>query len=213
MICGWLWWIVRSARIQREAVAAIETDGTGGVTYDWDRGAGLTDARGSPAAPGWLVDLVGVDYFGRVRSVVLLDARPATIAAVSRLSGLRRLAINGHGLRDTDLAPLEHLTELSELVLSGDPATDAGLKDVNGLTSLRKLVLVNSAVTDSGLSQLKPLKNLSVLGLGFARITDDGLANLKGLTTLTRLDLRGTRVTDDGIKEIQQVLPGVEITR
>ena len=142
-----LGWLVRSARIQREAVAVIETDGGGGVAYDWDSGAGTTDFRGRPPAPNWLADLVGVDYFGRVRFVVLWDARPATIAAVSRLSGLRRLAINGSGLRDTDLAPLETLTELSELVLSGDAATDAGLKHVNGLTKLRKLVLVNSDVT------------------------------------------------------------------
>ncbi len=101
-----LGWIVRSARIQHDAVAAIETDGGGEVAYDWDRGAGTTDFRGKPPVPRWLVDLVGIDYFGRVRFVVLWDARPATIAAVSRFTGLRRLGINGRGLRDTDLAPL-----------------------------------------------------------------------------------------------------------
>ncbi len=85
----------------------------------------------------------------------------STVAAVSRLSGLRRLGINGRGLRDTDLVPLAALTKLSELVLSGDRATDAGLEHVNGRLSLHKLVLVNSNATDLGLPQLNSLKNLS----------------------------------------------------
>jgi hypothetical protein len=148
VIGGWLGWVVRSARIQREAVAAIETDGRGGVAYDWDKGAGIPDARGRPPAPRWLVDFVGVDYFGRVRSVVLFDARPATIAAISRLSGLRRLAINGRGLRDTDLAPLEDLTELSD--------QDAGQRNVlraprGRLTCLIRNVLLKSDRADRSL--------------------------------------------------------------
>ena len=36
LVGGSLGWFVRSARIQREAVAAIEKAG-GGVSYDWER--------------------------------------------------------------------------------------------------------------------------------------------------------------------------------
>jgi hypothetical protein len=53
----WLGWIVRSARIQREAVAAIMRDG-GSVwrSNDWTPIPG-----GKSWAPQWLVDFVGVD--------------------------------------------------------------------------------------------------------------------------------------------------------
>jgi hypothetical protein len=55
-----LGWLVRSARIQREAVVAIEKAG-GHVTYDWAFINGTSVAGGKPWAPQWLVDTLGVD--------------------------------------------------------------------------------------------------------------------------------------------------------
>jgi len=164
-------WLVRNARIQREAVAEIERGG-GGVSYDWVRGAGSNDAVGRPSAPSWLVDLVGVDYFGHVRDVVLFDATRETVAAAGRLSGLRRLGINGRALRDADLTPLARMRDLEDLVLGNAPATDAGLAHLKGLGRLRKLILVDSGVTDEGLFQLKLLTSVRVLKLRFAKTTE-----------------------------------------
>ena len=66
-----LGWIVRSARIQREAVAAI-LDAGGCVSYEWD----VWDWNDRPGRPGrepwgprWLVKLIGIDYFGNVADV------------------------------------------------------------------------------------------------------------------------------------------------
>jgi hypothetical protein len=65
-----LGWIVRSTRIQREAVAAIERAGAS-VTYD----SGWTENRlplnREPWAPKWLVNMIGVDFFGHVVEVDL----------------------------------------------------------------------------------------------------------------------------------------------
>ena len=237
VIGGWLGWLVRSARIQRDAVALIERSDGGGVSYDWDRGAGNRYAPGRPWAPSWLVDLVGVDYFGQVRYVVLFDATLDTIAATTRLSGLRRLGINGTALCDADLAPLRRLTNLEELVLGNAPATDAGLAHLQGLSRLRKSVLDDSGITDKGLFQLKGLTSVRVLKLRFAKISDAGLAQLSDLTTITILDLSGTQVTDAGllrlkrltnlsklylsftsvtdagVKELQKALPSLTISR
>ena len=47
VIGGWLGWIVRSARIQREAVAAIEKAG-GRVKYDWEWSGGKQIPGGDP---------------------------------------------------------------------------------------------------------------------------------------------------------------------
>ena len=68
-----LGWLVRNARIQRDAVAVIERGG-GGVSYDWDLQSASISAAGKPWAPSWLVDLVGIDYFGHVRLVGLFEA-------------------------------------------------------------------------------------------------------------------------------------------
>jgi hypothetical protein len=199
----WLGCLVRSARIQREAVAVIARSDAGAVSYDWDHGAGNRCAPGRPWAPSWLVDPIGVDYFGHVRYVVLFDATPGTIVAAARLSGLRRLGINGIALCDADLAPLSRLTDLEELVLEHAPATDAGLAHLKRLSRLRKLTLVDSGITDDGLVHLKSLTSIRVLRLRFAKITDAGLAQLNDLTTITHLDLSGTQVTDAGLVRLK----------
>ena len=120
----------------------------------------------------------GSIIFGRVRFVVLWNATPKNIAAAARLSGLRRLGINGSALCDADQGPLKRLADLEELSLSCAPATDAGLAHLRGLGRLRKLTLVDSGVTDDGLVQLKSLTSIRVLKLRFAKITDAGLARL-----------------------------------
>ena len=70
LIGGWLGWIVRSARIQREAVAAITQAGCQ-VQYDWEWewNGGVQIRSGKPWGPQWLVDRIGVDYFGHVTLV------------------------------------------------------------------------------------------------------------------------------------------------
>jgi internalin A len=59
-------WIVRRAHFQRDAVAALKRAG-GHVWYDWysdDHGFFIKDLP--PGWPKWLVDRIGVDYFGDV---------------------------------------------------------------------------------------------------------------------------------------------------
>ena len=64
----WLGWLVRSARFQHEAVAAIRKAG-GDVSYDWQWKDGSPIAGGQPFYPLWLVNNVGVDYFSSVVAV------------------------------------------------------------------------------------------------------------------------------------------------
>ena len=67
---GWLAHIAREARIQRTAVLAIQR--TGGVAmYEWEWKDSHYIGHGAPWWPQWLVDRVGIDYFGTVRMVVI----------------------------------------------------------------------------------------------------------------------------------------------
>jgi internalin A len=57
---GGLGRMVRSAQIQREAVAAIQSAG-GLVSYDWEWSNRKSTPSGKPWAPSWFTSLIGVD--------------------------------------------------------------------------------------------------------------------------------------------------------
>jgi hypothetical protein len=111
-------WLVRSAHIQRDAVASIENT-RGQVAYHWDSTNGQQILRGKPWAPRWLVDLIGVDFFGHVTSVRLARLETdGVLKHVGRLTQLERLTISVRAISDAELAPLQALNNLSFLDLS-----------------------------------------------------------------------------------------------
>src|SRR5262249_13396781 len=147
---GGMGWLVRSARIQRTAAAAVESVG-GQVMYDWEwnksKGyTGITDR-----VPWWVAALVGVDYFGHISSIWLYA--PWTDI-------------------DTALATVGRLTQLEQLVVNGSKLTDHGLARLKDLTSLSRLDLDYTKITDGGMAHLEGLKNLSVLSLNGTTIAD-----------------------------------------
>jgi hypothetical protein len=129
-----LGWIVHRADVQRDAVAAILKTG-GVVSYDWDRRDGAWISGAKPRAPSWLVDLVGVDYFGHA-AYVGFPLHPRAAAT------------------DATLAEVGRLTRLQRLDLCSSPVTDAGLVHLKGLTKLRYLDLAGTQVTDAGVREL-----------------------------------------------------------
>ena len=76
LIGAGLGWLVRSARIQRDAVAAIQVAG-GRVQYNWEWRNVKYDSERRPIVPKFLVDFVGADFFGHVIDV-WLSPMPAT---------------------------------------------------------------------------------------------------------------------------------------
>jgi internalin A len=184
-----LGWLVRSAHIQRDAVAAIKNAG-GIASYDWQRKKQTYWPNGKPDAPRWLVDLIGVDYFGHVTHVAICypSSRP-----------------------DVPMAQIEHLTRLKSLCLSGSSVSDEGLAHVTGLTSLAVLELTGTRITDAGLVHLKGLANLAELHLDGTQVTAAGLENLKGLSKLTHVVLDGDEIKETDVKELRQALPSLNI--
>ena len=164
----WLGWIVRSARIQREAVAAITRAG-GHVSYDWEWRNGRYFAEPKPWAPQWLVDRVGVDLFGHVVAASPSQARGQAIrrlAHVGRFTRLESLSIYSSSVTDQGLAHFEGLTRLSEINLCNTQVTDDGLKHLEGLKGLSSLVINATRISDDGLKHLSRLTKLSILYIG-----------------------------------------------
>jgi internalin A len=209
----WTRWLVQSARIQRRAVAAIQSGG-GAVAYDWARTNGKWKIGGEPSAPRWLVNLFGVDYFGHCTAVFM--GSPTTspdpaLGHVGLLTGLQELHLFGSSVGDAELVQLRRLSGLRYLVLNDTQVTDAGLEHLKGMTNLVSLELRKTPVTDAGLLHLKKVTNLSRLDLRDTRVTDAGLEHLKGMSNLSSLSLNDTQVTKAGIDKLKRSLPSVEI--
>lgn len=212
---GWLGWTIYCARVQREAVAAIEQTG-GRVEYDWRWSDGRFFADGHPPGPRWLHARVGPEFLGDVTAVWLdgPQASDAVLPQVGRLQRLGLLAMSRTSVSDTGLASLKGLTRLERLDLSRNTTvSDAGLKHLAGLTRLEELNLGGTKISDAGLVHLSGLARLKSLELFHTTVSDAGLRHLAGLTRLKSLSLSGTRVTDDGLKALQAALPGVRIVR
>jgi internalin A len=157
VIGAWLGWIVHCARVQRDAVAAIrKLEGT--VRYDWERKDGRNVPNGKPWWPKWLVDQIGIDYFGHVTQVRLVAV---------------------HELSDAELTQIARLSGLEELDLHRSPVTDATLGRLDGLTDLQSLIVFHTAISDAGVRRLKRLGRLRNLSIENTKVTDAGVQELQ----------------------------------
>jgi hypothetical protein len=209
---AWLGWIVRGARIQREAVAAITRVG-GSVQYDWEWRNGNAIPQGKTWAPQWLVNRIGVDYFGHVTDGRFphgtIDADIAPVELLTQLQRLKleqlhRLKLDQSWVSDDGLLHLKGLTNLTELDLRGSVLVHGTeLEHLKGLTKLTILDLGESNVSDDALAYLKGMNKLEYLGLDGIPSAGADLAWMKGRIDLSELELSRTRVTDAGLVHLK----------
>jgi internalin A len=202
----WLGHAVHRARLQRDAVVAVERAG-GAIRYDWQFQNGRLIARATPRVPRWLVDFLGIDHFG---NVVAVDLR-----GCGHIIDLSKTWEGESIPCDTDqvLAHVGNLGRLEDLCLEGSSVSDTGLERLEGLSRLRRLNLDYTRVTDAGLAHLRGLSGLEHLDLFEAPVTDGGLAHLEGLTKLRWLSLSNTEATDAGMQALLQRIPKLRIRR
>jgi hypothetical protein len=233
VVAGGLSWIANRVRFQRNAVDAIEKAG-GKVWYDFEEEAAPTViaqprriVRGEPRfsewlvefssewrewllsfvprwPPKWLVDFLGVDYFGNVVAVSFTRrASDAELVHVGKLRRVERLDLYGSPITASGLGHLQPLTHLQTLLLVRTKVGDAGLARLAALKNLRVLSLEGTELSDDGLAHLRDLTNLADLNLASTAVTDRGLAHLAGLTRLQALDLSRTGTTDAGLAHLE----------
>lgn len=206
-ISGWLGWILYTAKVQHEAVVAIEKAG-GSVSYDWNLRDGPLIPTPKPWWLKWLVDHLGADCFGNVIAVKLGErGSDAELALVNKLRMVDQLNAGRSAITDAGLVHLTGLTRLSDLNIGGTAITNAGLTQLHRLTNLQHLDLYGTGVTDDGLVHLKGLKTLQFLNLTDTRVTDAGLTHLHGLTNLRTLGVWKSDVTQAGVQQLKMFLP------
>jgi internalin A len=151
---GWIVHQARQAHVQRDAVAAIQKAG-GSVYYDWEWSNGNVIPEGKPWAPQFLVDFIGIDYFGHISSATIDGETDAVIAEIERLIRLQRLVFIGSSVSDAGLAHLKGLNNLSTLYLDNGQVTDAGLEHLKGLTKLRMLCFARNRITEAESAKIR----------------------------------------------------------
>jgi Leucine Rich repeat len=216
-----LGWIVNRAKVQHDAVAAIERTG-GSVTYQWEWKDEGPNSSEKPKWPIWVLDHVGPNYLAHIAGAnVASGGSDEQLLAVGKLKSLEGLVVHKSSITSAGLAALTRLDELRSLCIFNSQANDSGMEPLSRLARLDNLSLNGTNIGDKGLAHLKSLTNLKVLDLGGTAITDEGLAHLEGLsnlalkanTKLHTLVLTGTNVTDAGVLRLQQSLPELKIVR
>lgn len=205
-IGGGLGWFEHRARVQRDAVAVLESVNAQ-IDYDLD-----TYQEGVPInrCVKWLVEVFGID---RVATVDEVYGGPkfndTAMAAVSRLVSLRKLSIVDCPVTDAGVAAgLGELRRLESLELYGDEGgpklTRAIIPAMANLGRLEELVLSNTTMKldDSDLERISRLGRLRHVTLGGAGITDRGMAGLARLTSLEELHIVDTAVTEVGLAQL-----------
>lgn len=225
LVGGGLGWAVHVARVQRDAVAAIERAG-GKAYYDWqlktvvgpdydDLASNNPNAR--PPWPKWFVDRIGSDYYSTVKLIVISGEADPVMPHVGRLRQLEEidfmLGRNGtpYGPTDAGMAHLRGLDRLKHLRLGwatadgsvGSKITGAGLAAIAGATRMKLLHLQGIPLSDADLAVLRGMTGLRLLEIEGPGITDAGLAHLAGLVEMRELSLQGTRVTTAGIAQLR----------
>ncbi len=203
-VAGCLDWWLHLARVQRQAVAAIQAAG-GMISYEWEVPRNLS--RGGWRQ--WVAEHVDVDLTNNVVDVRLSPrCGEAELAQVAQFHRLESLSADGANVTDAGMASLGRLTRLRFLYLEDCPFTDAALVHLEALTGLEILSLDRTPVTDAGLVHLKGLVNLRILQLASTQVGDAGLASLEGLANLKELTLARTKVGDAGLAHLSR-LPGL----
>jgi Leucine-rich repeat (LRR) protein len=213
LVAAALGWIVHRARVQRDAVAAIERCG-GYVEYDWQLLPGRLKDPGrwhygppphrpgtGPPWPRWLVDMVGIDELETVKKVDVGKQSPdAILPQVGQLGRLEQLtSCWGRSITDAGVAQLRALKELRALVLYGrfTGKSLANLSELTHLKSLRLEIIDFAGPTATAdLSPLRLMTDMRDLALSSSKLTTVDLALLRDMHRLELLDLHNIGVTD-----------------
>jgi Leucine-rich repeat (LRR) protein len=128
---------------------------------------------------------------------------------------LKRLDLNGAGLRDFDLVKLSVLDSLEVLSLANNQLTFEALPALKTLLKLRELDLSGIRTSVKGIDSLGTFKSLVKLNLSNSGFDSTDLNYCVTLSNLEVLNLSGTRVGDrvTGIMQMLGKLREVDLSR
>ena len=197
--------------------------------FERDQELAVPYEKSEPAYPKWLVDALGVDYFGSVVYVYIIadDPKPIELTNLMKFRGLRLLQISGTQVEDFSelkqlknletilldqaetkgLDGIQELSNLTSVGITGSPYVKS-IEPISGLLKLESLTLFGTSVED--LSPLSKLIELRTLDLSGTNVSD--LCHLSNLKKLESVILRNTKVSDLSPLDKLKLLGSVDVT-
>lgn len=186
LLCLWLGSIAHTATEQRRTVEWIKDRG-GTCRYGYEFKSTPKNIA-KPRGPKWLRDLIGIDFFERVKLVELHDRSVTNVGRLSTLPHLKSVWLGD--TKVVDVSPLSRCWELESLDLCNTNVAD--LEPISGLPCLRHLGLRATNVVDIG--PLSKTRSLESLNLQLTYVTD--------LTPLEPLSLRSLQLAYSEVADI-----------
>jgi internalin A len=206
---GGLGWVIHSAHVQRDAVAAIKRAG-GDIAYSWQW------SNGSPVFPipklpwpDWVRQSLGPDFLDTVTYVRLLGEKcdDDSLRAACRLPWLEELTVVNTSVTDASAEDLRQLRNLRSLDLRLNRITSRPLRHIGEMSELRELTLSMKLFAipadDEDMAFLKRLTKLERLNLWSANLNDSWLVYLERLASLKSLQLSDTAMTAEGLDHLK----------
>jgi Leucine-rich repeat (LRR) protein len=113
-------------------------------------------------------------------------------------------------ITDASLAEVSKLTGLMSLHINQTNISDEGLKSLRNVKGLRILSISGTQISDAGLTDIGAMRDLTYLDLENTQISDAGLKKLAGLSKLESIMLRGTGATKAGIDDLKRAIPSLQ---
>ena len=174
------------------------------VYYDYQE-ASLGRYQPWPVPDGWMVPLLGIDWFHSVVAVEFFgpEFTDESLDSLWKLPHLRSVSIVDSGISVKGLASLHECDSLRSLCVmsSCQPGENGCIPDMNGGDVAREVAR---------------FKRLEILAIMDTAISDNGLRHLEQLSHLQQLTLSGPalqrpRFTKRGMKRLQEALPDCSI--
>ena len=223
VIAGCLGWIARSARNQRQAIAAI-IKMNGEVAY-------VDNSRTYPAPRNLIGHWLGInEVFSGVSVRLTLKEgmdQDLALARVGDLTNLQSLSFVGGPIQDSAIEKIGRANNLKWLRIQSAPLTRVGfrhlaqyknleylflydieipegaLEHFGALASLKTLEMHQCWRVDKGFAEMQAPPRLATLRIRYAPLSDTGLKHIVRLPNLTELSLEDVRVTDAGMASLQ----------
>ena len=180
----------RNLQKPRGPITALDAAGLTAITNE-DKSGRITAVS----------DISGIECFGALLSVRLLNSRLKDLTPLAGLGNLATLELSGAGIRD--VKALSSLSQLEHLALDGNEISD--VTPLVDLRNLQSLSLSRNKITDA--SALGRMNWLKTLRLAANRIRD--VRFVKSLEQLRELCLAENGLTDVGA--LADSLPVIEI--
>ncbi|MCY1054925.1 COR domain-containing protein [Nannocystis sp. SCPEA4] len=118
---------------------------------------------------------------------------------LARLTRLTALSLNRNRIGDDGARALAGLKNLTSLELNGNKVGAEGIRALSKLSELRELELMSNGIGVEGARALARLKRLTKLNLSDNRVGDEGARALARLTGLLSLSVGSNEIGDEGV--------------